>query len=443
MDTLKEKFYAKAQPMAVEVKALIKEFGDRKLGEYTIAQVYQGMKSITGLVTETSKLDPDEGIRFRGYTIPELREKLPKAPNGGTEPLPEGIFYLMLVGDLPTAEDVTNVANNWARRSIVPKHVFDTIDSLPLSTHPMTMFSIGIMAMQTESVFAAAYKKGINKKDYWDYMYEDSMNLIARLPRVAAYIYRKKYKNDVHIEPDPKLDWAANIAHMMGYEDFNVQRLMRMYMTIHADHEGGNVSAHTTHLVGSALSDPYLSFAASMNGLAGPLHGLANQEVIAWIMHMREQLGGGLPTEQQIADFIKKTLEEGKVVPGYGHAVLRKTDPRFTAQQDFYHRYIAVDGKKDDLCEIVQTIYKVAPPILSSTGKIKNPWPNVDAHSGALLMHFGIREFDFYTVLFGVSRSLGVLASLIWDRALGHPIERPGSITTEGIKKKIAAMVTK
>lgn len=442
MDSLKEKFIAKAQPMAAEIKALIKEKGDVKIGEYTVAQVYQGMKGMIGLVTETSKLDPEEGIRFRGYTIPELRSQLPKAPNGGTEPLPEGIFYLMLTGELPTQDDVHDVSNNWARRSIVPKHVLDCLDKLPSNTHPMTMFSIGVMAMQTESLFASAYRKGISKKEYWDYVYEDSMNLIARLPRIAAYIYRKKYKGDQHIEPDPKLDWAANIAHMMGYEDFNVKRLMRMYMTIHADHEGGNVSAHSTHLVGSALSDPYLSFAAGMNGLAGPLHGLANQEVIIWILKMREELGGGLPSKQQIADYIKKTLEAGRVVPGYGHAVLRKTDPRFSAQQDFYQKYIKPNGT-DDLCEIVGMVYEVAPPILEGTGKIKNPWPNVDAHSGALLMHYGITEFDFYTVLFGVSRSLGVLASLIWDRALGHPIERPGSVTTEGIKKKISIALKK
>lgn len=436
MDALKQKFADKALPMAAEVKALIKEHGDKKLGEYTVAQIYQGMKGIIGLITETSKLDAEEGIRFRGYSIPELREKLPKAP-GGTEPLPEGIFYLMLVGELPSEEDVHFISNEWARRSIVPKHVFDTLDKLPKNTHPMTMFSIAIMAMQTESLFASAYSKGISKKEYWDYAYEDSMNLIARLPRIAAYIYRKKYRNDEHIEPNHKLDWAANLAHMMGYEEFDVKRLMRLYMTIHADHEGGNVSAHTTHLVGSALSDPYLSFAAGMNGLAGPLHGLANQEVIKWILELQQEIGTSNPTEEQIAEYIKKTLAEGKVVPGYGHAVLRKTDPRFTAQQDFYNRYIKKGDKVDELCEIVQKIYKVAPPILEATGKIKNPWPNVDAHSGALLMHFGIKEFEFYTVLFGVSRALGVLASLIWDRALGHPIERPGSITTEGLKKKL------
>ncbi len=341
----------------------------------------------------------------------------------------------MLVGELPTQDDVTFITTEWQKRSNVPKHVFDVIEALPVDTHPMTQFVIGVMAMQRESVFAKAYAKGINKKDYWDYVYEDSMNLIARLPRIAAYIYRRKYKNNAHIEPDHKLDWAANFAHMLGYEEFDMKRLMRLYLTIHVDHEGGNVSAHTTHLVGSALSDPYLAFSAGMNGLAGPLHGLANQEVLSWIMELKETLGGGLPTKEQIAEYIKKTLTEGKVVPGYGHAVLRKTDPRFTAQQDFYKTYI----KHDDICEIVQMVYEVAPPILEATGKIKNPWPNVDAHSGALLVHYGMHEYDFYTVLFGVSRSLGVLASLIWDRATNSPIERPGSLTTENIKAKIKA----
>lgn len=434
MDPLKEKFQEKAVALSAEIKDIIKNHGDLKMGEITVAQVYQGMRGMLGMVTETSKLDADEGIRFRGYSIPELRKQLPKAP-GGTEPLPEGIFYLMLVGELPTQDDVTFITNEWMKRSNVPKHVFDVIEELPVDAHPMTQFVIGVMAMQTESVFAKAYAKGMSKKDYWDYAYEDSMNLIARLPRIAAYIYRRKYKNGVHIEPDHKLDWAANFAHMLGYDQVDFKRLMRLYQTIHVDHEGGNVSAHTTHLVGSALSDPYLSFAAGMNGLAGPLHGLANQEVLNWIMELKENLGGGLPTKEQIADYIKKTLAEGKVVPGYGHAVLRKTDPRFTAQQDFYRTWI----KHDDICEIVQMVYEVAPPILEATGKIKNPWPNVDAHSGALLVHYGMHEYDFYTVLFGVSRSLGVLASLIWDRATGSAIERPNSTTTEAIKAKIKA----
>lgn len=427
-DKLKEKFASVALPMAAGQKEFLKEHGNTVIAQYTIEQVYHGMKGMIGMVTETSKLDPEEGIRFRGYSIPELREKLPKAPDGN-EPLPEGIFYLMLMGELPAYEDVVTVGTAWARRSNVPKHVFDMLDALPKRTHPMTQFSAAVMALQTESVFAAAYRKGINKKDYWDPMYEDVMNLIARLPRVAAYIYRRTYKNGVHIEPDPKLDWAANFAHMLGFDNDDFKRLMRLYLTIHADHEGGNVSAHTTHLVGSALSDAYLSFAAGMNGLAGPLHGLANQEVIRWIFELKESCGG-MPTKQQLTDYIHKTLREGKVVPGYGHAVLRKTDPRFIAQMEFSKKYMP----GDENCKIVHMLYEVVPPILESTGKIKNPWPNVDAHSGALLIHYGMTEYDFYTVLFGVSRALGVLASLLWDRALGVPLERPGSVTSDWMK---------
>lgn len=429
MGIIKDKFKAKADAASIEIKDIIKEHGNKKIGEVTLAQVYQGMRGITGLVTETSLLDAQEGIRFRGYTIPELQQKLPAAIKGG-EPLPEGLFYLMLVGELPTEEDANHITSVWQRRSHVPNHVFATIDALPLNTHPMTMFVVGVMALQTESNFAKEYAKGINKKDYWDPIYDDSMDLIARLPRIAAYIYRRKYKNNEHIQPNGLLDWAGNFAHMMGYEDESFKELMRLYMTIHADHEGGNVSAHTTHLVGSALSDPFLSYAAGMNGLAGPLHGLANQEVIKWIYEMQEQLGTDDPSKEQIAQYVQDTLTAGKVVPGYGHAVLRKTDPRFEAQMEFGKKHMA----DDKLVNTVWKIYETVPPILQSLGKIKNPWPNVDAHSGALLVHYGFVEYEFYTVLFAVSRALGVLASLCWDRALAFPLERPKSVTTASVK---------
>jgi len=429
MGVIKDTFKAKADVVAADIKAMLKEHGNKKIGEVTLSQIYQGMRGMTGLVSETSLLDAQEGIRFRGYTIPELQVKLPKAP-GGSEPLPEGLFHLMLVGDLPSEEDVQHVTNVWQRRSHVPNHVFDTIEALPVNTHPMTQFVVAIMALQTESHFSKQYAAGMNKKDYWEAVFDDSMDLIARLPRVAAYIYRRKYKNGEHIQPNGLLDWAGNFAHMMGFEDESFKELMRLYMTIHADHEGGNVSAHTTHLVGSALSDPFLSFAAGMNGLAGPLHGLANQEVIKWIYELREELNTELPTKAQIEEYVKKTITEGKVVPGYGHAVLRKTDPRFTAQMEFGKKHMP----DDPLVQTVWNIYEAVPPILQSLGKIKNPWPNVDAHSGALLVHYGMVEYEFYTVLFGVSRALGVLSSLCWDRALGFPLERPKSVTTDLVK---------
>jgi citrate synthase len=430
MEKLKKLFQTKAETQASLLKELLKEHGTKKIGEVQLAQAYQGMRGITAMVYETSLLDSEEGIRFRGFSLPELQAKLPRAP-GGEQPLPEGLFYLMLSGEMPTEADVRDLSKDWRQRGQVPAHVFRTIDALPVSAHPMTQLVTGVMALQTESVFAKKYAEGMNKKDYWSYVYEDSMNLIARLPEVAAYVYRRKYKNGQKIEALAEGDWAGNFAHLLGFDGAGFSELMRMYLTIHADHEGGNVSAHTTHLVGSALSDPYLCFAAGMNGLAGPLHGLANQEVVKWILDMQKSLGTERPTKEQIVEYVKKTLSEGKVVPGYGHAVLRKTDPRFTAQMEFAKKHLP----QDPLVNTVWAIFEAVPPILQSLGKIKNPWPNVDAHSGALLLHYGLKEYEYYTVLFGVSRALGVLAALTWSRALGFPLERPKSVTTDNVQR--------
>ena len=140
------------------------------------------------------------------------------------------------------------------------------------------------------------------------------------------------------------------------------------------------MSAHTTHLVGSALSDPYLSFCAGMCGLAGPLHGLANQEVLVFLEKVVDSVGLDA-TDDQMKEFIWGLLKSGQVVPGYGHAVLRKTDPRYTCQREFALKHLP----DDKLFKLVSQLYMLVPPILLETGKVKNPWPNVDAHSGVLL----------------------------------------------------------
>jgi len=219
----------------------------------------------------------------------------------------------------------------------------------------------------------------------------------------------------------------------MGFDNKTFDELLRLYLVIHSDHEGGNVSAHTTHLVGSALSDPFLSFSAGLNGLAGPLHGLANQEVLRFIMQLQETFGGKAVSNQEVEKAVWDILKSGRVVPGFGHAVLRKTDPRYTAQQEFALKHLP----NDPLFRVVKQLFEVVPGVLTEHGKTKNPWPNVDAHSGVLLQHYNLKEENYYTVLFGVSRALGVLAQLVWDRALGFPIERPKSVTTEWILKEV------
>ncbi|MEM1216264.1 MAG: citrate (Si)-synthase [Bacteroidota bacterium] len=428
MDPLKQRFKEKASALSGEIKALLKEHGDLKLDEVKLRQAFGGARGVKMMIWETSALDAYEGIRFRGYSIPQLQELLPSGPNG--EPKPEGLFWLMLVDEIPTAEQVDWLSGELSKRAEVPAHTFAVLDSLEPDAHPMTQFILGITSMQTESVFSRRYGEGISKKEYWDPAYEDALNIIAKLPRVAAYIYRRSFHGDDHIEPDASLDWAANFAHMLGVPGAEFQSLMRLYLTIHADHEGGNASAHTVHLVNSTLSDGYHSLAAGMCSLAGPLHGLANQEVIKWIFEMLDELGTQNPSKEQIADYVNKTLSEGKVIPGYGHAVLRQPDPRFTAQRKYAEKYLS----ENDIVQVVWKIFDVVPDILGGLGKVKNPWPNVDAHSGAILVHYGLKEYSFYTVLFGVSRALGVLAAGCWSRAMGMPLERPKSLTSGWVK---------
>nr|ANW46676.1 citrate synthase mitochondrial [Annona cherimola] len=410
------------------LKKLKSEHGKVQLGNITVDMVLGGMRGMTGLLWETSLLDPDEGIRFRGLSIPECQKVLPAAHPGG-EPLPEGLLWLLLTGKVPSKEQVTALSKELQSRATVPDHVYKAIEALPLTAHPMTQFGTGVLALQVQSEFQKEYEKGIPKSKFWEPTYEDALNLIARVPAVAAFVYRRVYK-DGHIIPGAtSLDYGANFSHMLGFDDPKMLELMRLYVTIHSDHEGGNVSAHTGHLVASALSDPYLSFAAALNGLAGPLHGLANQEVLLWIKSVVEECGENISTEQ-LKEYVWKTLNSGKVVPGFGHGVLRKTDPRYTCQREFALKHLP----NDPLFQLVSKLYEVVPPILTELGKVKNPWPNVDAHSGVLLNHFGLTEARYFTVLFGVSRSIGICSQLIWDRALGLPLERPKSVTMEWLE---------
>jgi len=425
MSNLKNVLREKIEGWRPRTVKLLKEYGDVTIGEVKMAQAIGGMRGVKCLVTDISYLDPFEGIRFRGYTIPEVLELLPKPVTGGEVPCVEGFIYLLLTGDLPTQDDVKAMAEEFKSRKEVPRYVFDVINAMPDDTHPMVMLSAAIISMQKESEFVKMYNAGMSKMVYWEPTYEDSMNLLARLPEIGAYIYRKKYKNGDIIPSNPDLDMGANFAHMMGI-DKPYDDMSRLYFILHSDHESGNVSAHTGHLVSSALSDIYYSISSMVNGLAGPLHGLANQEVLRWIQGVMDKMGGKTPTKEEMTKFVWDTLNSGQVIPGYGHAVLRKTDPRYTAQREFCLKHLP----GDPIFEYVSTLYEVVPDILREQGKAKNPWPNVDAQSGVIQWHYGLTEYDYYTVLFSIGRAIGVTANIIWDRALGYPIERPKSLTT-------------
>lgn len=425
MSRLKEKLAGQFPALREGTHALAKEHGNTVISEVTVAQAFGGMRGVKGMVCDTSVVDPDKGLIVRNIPIGQLAARLP-----------EEIFYLLCTGELPDAESLASLQDDLRARAEVPAYVWDVLKAMPKDSHPMTMFSTAILVMERDSVFRRKYAEGMHKDEYWVTTLEDSLQLIAKLPALAAGIYRIHTRKGEPLPSNPKLDWGADYAQMLGLPDPTGEfaNLIRLYMTLHCDHEGGNVSAFTCHTVGSALSDPYYAVSAGMDGLAGPLHGLANQECLHFILATRQKFNG-VPSDEQLRQFAWDTLKEGHVIPGYGHAVLRITDPRFTAFHDFGARVCA----QDEVFRIVDAIFRVVPGVLREQGKAKDPWPNVDAISGSLLYHFGLSEFDYYTVLFGVSRSLGMCAQLVINRALGTPITRPKSVSTEWIRTTVSA----
>jgi len=430
---LHEKISAQLPAWRERIKSLAKEHGEVVVDKVTVGQVIGGMRDIKSLLTDVSFVDPAEGIRFRGMSIPEVLKALPKA-RGGKMPMVGGLYYLLMIGEVPNKDQAQAVEAEWAKRASVPDYVYKMLKSMPKETHPMTLLSQAVLALQNHSVFAAKYHS-MKKDEYWEAALEDSLDLTAKLPVIAAFIYRMKYFGETSKPKyNPKQDYGLNFARMMKVSDKKgYAELARLYFILHSDHESGNVSAHTMHLVGSALSDPYLSFSAALNGLAGPLHGLANQECLGWLIDVKNKFGG-VPTRDELYKFSWDTLNGGHVIPGYGHAVLRVPDPRFTAQMEFAKKRFA----DDDLVRLADMVFDVVPTVLKEQGKAKNPAPNVDAISGTLQYYYGVREFDFYTVLFGVGRALGVTPNFVWMRALGMPIERPKSLTTKMLEDVVA-----
>ncbi|KAK9355524.1 citrate synthase-like protein [Lipomyces doorenjongii] len=415
------------------LRSVKEEYGDKSVGEITVNSVLGGMRGLRSMLWEGSQLDPMTGIRFHGKTIVECQDLLPKAAEGG-EMLPEAMFWFLLSGNIPTTEEVRAFSAELADQGTLPDHVSRVLDALPPTLHPMTQIAIGVAALNHDSVFAKLYEKGLSKADYWEPTFDDVINLVAKLPAIAAKIYQNTYRGGGPLPGSisPSADWALNFSNLLGVSsDPDFVDFLRLYLALHSDHEGGNVSAHTTHLVGSALSDPYLSYSAGLQGLAGPLHGLAAQEVLRFILSMKDAIPFDF-TPSHIETYLWNTLKSGRVIPGYGHAVLRKPDPRFEALMTYARARPAI-SQHDNVFKLVLRTSEIAPAVLTAHGKTKNPFPNVDAASGVLMHHFGLTQTTFYTVAFGVSRSIGPLAQLIWDRALGLPIERPKSMCLESV----------
>lgn len=418
MPPLHELFAAQVDALRAERSALLDSHGDRVISEVTVGQAFGGMRDVRALVCDTSVVDPDRGLIIRGIPVLQLLDRYP-----------EDIFFLLLIARLPTAEESVAVRSEIATQERVPESVWRAVEHMPANAHPMSMLCVALLAMEAESVMAKRFAEGMSRDDTWRATLDDALRLFGSLPTLAAGIYRLHYKKGPRFVHDPAYDWARDFGAMLGQHDETFHSAMRIAAILQSDHEGGNVCAFTCHTVGSVLSNPYLAVSAGFNGLAGPLHGRSAQESTQWVLDAVARYGAA-PNESQVAEYAWETLRAGRVVPGHGHAVLRGPDPRFTAMLDFGRAHF----KGDPVFETVERMSRVVPEILKKHGKAKNPYPNVDFGMGAVWHHFGITETEYYTVPFAISLAMGMLAQLVINRAVGSPIVRPRSVTTEWIR---------
>ena len=404
------------------LKNILNESGSKVISEVTVEQAVKGMRGVKSLICDTSSVSADKGLMIRNYPILDI-----------IHIIPEQVLHLLMTGDLPNDEQLLDLQNQLKAHQNPPDYVWKVLEAMPSDSHPMTMLSVAIQAMRIDSLFVEKFNKGTVKSDYWKWILDDGIKLIGVLPSIAAGIYRLRVDKDALIPSDPNLDWGGNFAHMLGINDGDdFKELMRLYLMLHSDPEGGNVSAFSSLTVASSLSSPFLAVGAGLNGLAGPLHGLANQECLKFVLEIRDHFNGS-PSDKDLTEFCWNRLNNGRVIPGYGHAVLRCPDPRFTAFMDFGKKYI----ENDDVFSIVESLFNVVPSVLKEHGKAKNPWPNVDAASGSLLYYYGLKEFNYYTVLFSLSRVLGIVSQIVINRALRIPITRPKSVTIDWLKNNI------
>jgi|TARA_B110001454_G_C12686073_1_gene420227 citrate synthase len=418
MEKLKENLAKKIPDWRYNYRQLLDEKGDHVTSTVTIEKAFSGMRGVKGIICDTSSVTADAGLHVRGHHILDL-----------IHIKPEEVLYLMLVGELPNKEELEDLQKSLHSRSEVPQYVWDVLNSMPKDSHPMAMFNTAILSMQKESKFAQAYESLVSKSDYWEATLEDGLNIIGKLPAIAAAIYRLRFNKGERLENKGSQDWSESFLQMLGFKESDeMLKMMQLYLMLHCDHEGGNVSTFSALTVNSALSDPYYALSAGLNGLAGPLHGLANQNNLRFVLEVIEHFKG-VPSDEKLKAFAWERLNSGKVIPGYGHAVLRCPDPRFTAFMRFGKEHI----NNSEVFDMVTKLFDIIPDILKEHGKAKNPWPNVDAASGSLLHYYGLKEFQFYTVLFSMSRSLGIVSQMVLSRAMKLPLIRPKSLTFEAL----------
>lgn len=403
-----------------ERRELLARRGEERLAEVKVKDLFRGMRGVPAVICDTSTVDPQRGLFIRGLPVNELLNR-----SG------EALFFLLLTGREPSAGEERVLIKELDDRAVVPEKTLELVDQIGDSLHPMTALSMATLSLQRESAFQAAHRRGVARDELWEHDLDDALRLIAAVPVIAARIYRKSLCGVDPIERPRGVGFSKAYAAMLGLPDpqGDFAEFIRQFVVVHADHEGANASVLAARVTHSTMSDLYYAQSSAMNCLAGPLHGRSNQESIQMILEIEDRFGG-VPSREELRRYVGERLDAGRIIPGFGHAVLRDRDPRYDALLQMGKHLCRECGP----FAIAEALEEVVTTELRARGKAASPYPNIDGISGALLHYFGMTEYAFYTVMFSVAQMLGLTAQLVLERALGAPLFRPRSITTgEGV----------
>lgn len=371
--------------------------------EITIDNLETGLRGYPVGYCTTSSVDPMKGLTYVGKPVSEMADWSP-----------ERVIYLLYHGKEGSSAEIEAFAQELQKRSRCSTELLEHIRKLPQKGHPMKQF--------TAAILLAGMLEG--KEDYR----EDCLNLIAKVPEIGAAVINHHAGWGIGAPSKPELGYMENFTHMLNVPHANKKELgdvFRLFNVLHYDHGGGNLSAFVGKAVASGLEDLYGSIAGAMCALAGPRHGRANQESLAFVQRTLDTLGEKA-TPEQVESHIRQLLDKNELVFGFGHAVLRVEDPRATLLYQ-----VASERYPDHpLVKMVNLLRSEGPKVLGENPKISDPYPNVDAISGTLLSAAGFPYPDYYTVLFGIARVVGIGIQIVYERCearerKGTPIVRP------------------
>ena len=373
------------------------------LFQITSDQLETGLRNIPVGYCPTSYVDPNKGLFYVGKPVHELAYLEPQQ-----------VIYLLYFGKEGTPQEVAAFYDDLSSRAACLPEVIESIYKLPREGHPMDLFS------------CALYLLGMKEKT--DDYREDCLNLIAKVPHLVAAVINHHAGWGETPKPRPELGYMENFTHMVRTPNADIKALtqaFKLFNILHYDHGGGNLSTFVGKAVASGLEHMYGSTASAMAALAGPKHGRANQDCLEFVQLVLEEVGEKA-TEADVEKFIRDRLANKQLVFGFGHAVLRVEDARATVLYDFAKKYYP----KDPLVKIALLLRTAGSKVLSENPKISDPHPNVDAVSGTVLTAAGFDYPEYYTLLFGLSRCVGISIQIVYERCearqgKGTPIVRP------------------